>query len=144
MIAACRTRLADKITDLSADRIMGAAEFAEAVERATLPQAAFFAYLIPTGLRGGKPSSMSGMFTQPLSVTLGVVLGFRTHSPDAEAALTEIDARITQTIAAFVGWAPADQPGAFKLNSGRMTGFQKGAVFYQLEFEIDDQLRIIP
>lgn len=144
-IAACKSRLAAKVPEIAVHRIQGAAEFAELVEKGTLPQGSPFAYLLPTGLRSeGRPSAMSGIFAQGIRETLGVVLGFRTHSATAEAALEEIDATIHATLAAFCGWAPDDQPGVFEITSGRLTGFQRGAAFYQLEFAITDQLRITP
>lgn len=144
MIGVCKTRLAERVPDIAAHRIEGAAEFAEVVEKGTLPQGSPFAFLLQTGLRGEKPSAVSGLYTQPIRATMGVVLGFRTHSASAEKALAEIDTTITAVIAAFCGWAPENSPGVFELVSGRLTGFQRGAAFYQLEFAITDQLRITP
>ncbi len=144
MIAAIRTRMAAKIPDL-AGRIDGAAEFAAALERDTLPQADFFAYVIPAGAQGTAPTAMAGLFVQPVRRQIAVLLGFRSHSPTAERALGDIRTRIDQAVAAICGWAPADDiPGVFELQSEALFGFRKGAVFYQLQFAITDRLEVTP
>lgn len=146
MITACKERLVAKVPDLTAHRVSGAAEFNNLMQSGNIPQAPFFAFLIPSGLRGQDPSAMSGSFVQAYRETLGVVLGFRTNSASANEALPEIDAGISSVIYAFCGWAPDinNIPGVFQLVSGRVAGFNKGAVFYQLEFAINRQLRITP
>lgn len=142
MIEAIRTRLIDQVTDLTEDRVEGAIQFAELVEHGTLPSAPFFAYVIPTRMRGLDPSAMSGLFVQPRERRINVTIGYRAHSPQADRAIGAIDARVDQVIKAICGWGLDDAQGVFKLDSGQVVGFQKGAVIYALEFSITDQLRI--
>lgn len=144
MLDAVRQRLIDRVTDLAPERVQGAVQFAELIENGTLPSAPFFAFVIPVGMQGLKPTSMSGIFTQPVTHRINVTLGFRTHSPTSDKAIGDIEARTSDVLDAICGYAPDDASGAFQINSAGLAGFNKGAVFYQLEFAISDQLRITP
>ena len=45
-------------------------------------------------------------------------------------------------IEAVCGWAPDDAIGVFELRSAELVGAKDGALIFQLEFTLNDQLRI--
>ena len=47
-----------------------------------------------------------------------------------------------EVIEAVCGWAPDDAIGVFELRSAELVGAKDGALIFQLEFTLNDQLRI--
>ena len=45
-------------------------------------------------------------------------------------------------IAALAGWGPDSAPGVFELSRGDLVSMKAGALIYQLDFTLNDQLRI--
>lgn len=142
MIEAVKTRLADQVATLK-DRIDGAADFAELMRKNQLPQVTPAAFILPLGLRGARAEASTGAFVQDVTETIGVLLVLRTHSGTGDRALPELDALIASVIAALAGWAPGDETGVFTLTRGQLVNMQAGTIVYQLDFAINDQLRIL-
>lgn len=140
MIAAVVTRLNATVVDLYG-RVEGAAEFTDLMQRNDLPQATPAAFVLPLGLAGQQADAMAGAFTQAITETVGVVLVVRGHDRTGKRALERIDQLIRDVIAALIGWAPANEIGAFKLMRGQLIGLRAGALLYQIDFAISDQLR---
>ena len=144
MIGAVKTRLEAQVPEL-AGKLQGAADWAEAIERTTVPDHPFFGYLVPTGFQGREPSAAVGRFIQSLDVRLSVVLGFRSRSATFERSLTDIDDKLQAVMTALCGWSPeADTPGVFQVESGAALDFRQGAFLFQLNFTVLDQLRVTP
>lgn len=143
MLDQVKVRLAARAPSLRG-RIDGAAEFDRTVTGGGKPSARIAAFLIPTGIQGTAPDASAGAYTQTLRESLAVIVMFRTHSASAEGALNEIRETIFEVIEALCGWAPGDMPGVFQLLRAALLTFKSGTAFYQIDFTINDQLRITP
>lgn len=125
-------------------RIEGAAELTALVTSGALPNVTPCAFVLPLGLRGGAAHAVTGLFRQGVDEVVGVVLIVEAPGSDTGApALPTIDALVNSVIAAMCGWRPDDDAiGVFQLARGALLQASRGAVMYQLDFSIPDQLRI--
>lgn len=135
-------RLVVLVPDLGT-RIEGAAELTALVTSGALPNVTPCAFVLPLGLRGGAASAVTGLFRQSVDEVVGVVLIVEAPGSDTGApALPTIDALVNAVIAALCGWRPDAEIGVFQLARGALLQVSNGAVMYQLDFSIPDQLRI--
>ncbi|ALF02053.1 MULTISPECIES: phage tail terminator protein [Salipiger] len=134
-------RLEAEIAEL-AHRIDGAAEFTRMMETKTLPSGGVRAYVLPTGIRGQRGDAVTGAFTQPITRTIAVVLLTRSVDAAGERALSRLGAFVDEIIATLAGWAPSDEVGVFELRQASIIPTEHGLLGYQIEFSINDQLRI--
>lgn len=141
LVQAVMDRLEEQVPDL-AGRIKGAKDIATLMEKGRLAQQTPAAHVIPLGLRGGRAEAAAGMFTQLFDESVGVVLTIRTSDAAGARKLDDIDGFLREIIQAVAGWAPAEEIGVFALARGQLLGTPPGAVVYQLDFTITDQLRI--
>lgn len=126
-----------------AGRIGTALQLADAMARNALPQITPAAFLLPLGLRGGQVDAAAGMYRQAVDRFLGVVLVVRSAAdPLGSRMVDELDALIDGVIGAIAGWGPDDVPGVYRLARGELASLAGGAATYQLDFSLDDQLRI--
>lgn len=125
-------------------RIETAAELTATVAAGALPNITPHAYVVPLGLRPiGSGEASAGAFTQDVDQVVGVILCVR-YSGDAKGgkALPAIDQLIAATIGCLAGWAPEGAIGVFRLMRGQLVSVNAGMTLYQLDFAIQDQLRI--
>lgn len=127
-----------------AGRVHGAARLATLLSTGGLPQVTPAAFVLPLGIRGGTPDAVTGLYRQGIDRLWGVLLAAR-HAGDATgaAAHADLEPLIEATIAAIAGWGPDDAFGTFRLVKGELASLSAGgALTYQLDFAIEDQLRI--
>ncbi|SMH42497.1 phage tail terminator protein [Mesorhizobium australicum] len=138
------TRIAGEIDALD-DRVQGAAELSELVRRKALPQASPFAFVLPNGLIArNQGDAGAAAFTQMVDEVFAVVLFVRASGDVTGAkALPTIDALIWAVIEAVCGWGPDDAIGVFHMRRGQLLSAEAGAVIYQLDFGLQQQVRII-
>lgn len=142
MIADVITRLEAKVPTL-VNRIDGAAQLADLMRRNALPQQTPAAHVLPGGLLGGQAEASTGVFSQMYKQSVGVLLTVRSNDRTGEKALAGIDTLIFEVIDAIAGWAPADEIGVFELTRGQLVNMSAGTLVYQIDFTINDQLRIL-
>ena len=140
MIDAVITRLKDQVAGLGG-RVEGAAGFTALMQQNALPQSTPAAHVLPLGLQGGAAQSSAGAFTQMFDEALGIVLTVRAHDQTGAKALEKVSQLIREVIAALIGWGPDDEIGVFRLSRGQLVSIRAGALVYQLDFIITDQLR---
>ncbi len=141
---AVRARILARVPAL-AGRLESAAEFAQLVENNRLPQQTPAGFVLPGALVGGIADAAAGMFTQRVAETVIIVLVVR-QARDAlgGAAVAEAAPIVIDVIAAICGWSPDEAPGVFTLGRAELVGSQGDALVYQIDFTLDDQLRITP
>jgi len=126
-------------------RVGSALQLADAMARNALPQFTPAAFLLSLGLRGGPADAVAGMFRQAVDRYLGIVLIVRSAAdPLGQRVVDELGPLIDGTINAIAGWAPDDAVGTYRLVRGELVSLAGGAATYQLDFALDDQLRILP
>lgn len=126
-----------------AGRIGTALQFSEAMRTGALGQVSPSAYLLPLGMRGGAADAAAGMFRQGIDRYLGVVLCVRAIAdPLGSAVADEFVPLIDGVVAAFAGWSPDSAIGVFRLARGELVSAAGGVATYQIDFTLDDQLRI--
>jgi hypothetical protein len=141
MIEAVKDRLKAEVSDLG-NRVEGAAEF-DAVRKRGTPSRTPVAYLLPLGIVARPGDAATGVFTQPYAEALSVILLFSSNDRHGERSLNRMREIIFDVILALVGWAPGDEIGVFQLARGGLIGSGSEASFaYQLDFNIDNQLRV--
>lgn len=126
-------------------RVEEAAELAELLRKKALPQASPFSWVLPLGLRPRNHGDASAAaFTQMVDEIFGVVLFVRASGDiTGGRSLPKIDELVWALIGAICGWGPDDAIGVFHLSRGTLLRADSGAVFYQLDFGIQTQVRII-
>ena len=142
MIEAVTTRLGTQVPDL-ANRIDGAAEFSRLMKSGKLPAGGVRAYVLPLGLRGGAADAATGMFSQIVTRSIGILLLTQSVDGAGERALARLSPLIDEIVHAIAGWAPNDESGVFTLRKADLILSGNGLLSYQIEFAIDDQLRIL-
>lgn len=135
-------RLKAQVPDLE---IQNAGQFARLIESNQLPQFRQGAFVLPGRLSGGQVQTLTGFYAQAVTEGISVVLVVRVASdPTGAKALDEITPLIRSVVNAVCGWGPDDAPGVFALSGGELVGSQQGALIFQLDFSLLDQLRITP
>ena len=126
-------------------RIERAGAFSALIERGAMPQVTPAGYVLPGGLAGGAIASASSLFIQGVRETVLVVLAVRVAG-DATggAAVDEATPLVGAVIEAVAGWGPDDAPGVFALGQAELVGSQAGLMLFQIDFSLEDQLRIVP
>ncbi|MES2754882.1 MAG: hypothetical protein V4659_09480 [Pseudomonadota bacterium] len=128
-----------------AGRVQSAAKLAELQVRNQMPQVTPAAYVIPSGLRGGAADAATGLFRQAIDRMISIILFVRLAGDGMGAAATAaLEPLIDAVIDRIAGWAPDDATGVFRLGRGELIAFAAGMATYQLDFILDDQLRITP
>lgn len=143
MIDALSDRLTARVPDL-AGRIDGAAEFADLMQTKRLPASGVRAYVLPLGLAGLAADAASGIFRQSVRRAIAVVLLTRSVDAAGERALSRLSPLVDEIVGAVAGWAPDDETGVFELSRANIIPTDSGLLGYQVEFTIEDQLRITP
>lgn len=126
-----------------AGRIHEAAKLSELMARNALPQVCPAAFVLPLGLRGGPADAVTGLFRQSVEWLEGVLLVVRAAGDATGAkAAAQLRPLIDAVIAAIAGWGEPDGFGTWVLRKGELVSLSTGTLTYQLDFAIDDQLRI--
>lgn len=137
-----RDRIEAKVPTLQG-RLLNAADYANLVEHNQLPTTTPAGYVLPGGLRGGQADAATGMFRQALAVMVIVILVVRAAGDAlATRAIDQASPLVEETIEAVVGWAPDDAIGVFELAQAELVGAKNGALVFQIDFALNDQLRI--
>ena len=125
-------------------RVHGAAKLGELSERGSLAQFGTAAFVLPTGLRFRTPDVAAGLFRQSLDRMLGIVLVVKNvGDATGEKAMIELDALIDEVIELLAGWGPDDAFSVLVPARGELVSIASGVITYQLDFGIEDQLRIV-
>lgn len=147
MFEAVRARLEDIST--IAGRIQPGASLSELMARNLAPQVCPAAFILPLGVRGGSVEAMAGLFVQDIAETLGIVLFLRAAGDATGGRLADqLTPLRNDVIRAIVGWAPqsdwleGETVGLFRLARGELISLSGGLLTYQIDFALDDQLRI--
>ena len=142
LIAAVRERIESQVADL-AGRVEEVADLAELVRRGALPQRSPAAFVIPLGFNALAADAVTGLFRQSLDDVVGVVLVVEAAGdPKAKRAIDKVDVLKDAVLVAMCGWGPAGAIGEFRAQRGRLVSVAAGTVIYQIDFAIQDQLRI--
>ena len=148
LVADLVTRISTTVPQL-AKRVETAAELSELVRRKALPQASPFAFVLPAGLQPHNSGEAgAGIFVQNVDESFAVVLFVRASGDiTGGRTLPTIDALVWAVIEAVCGWVPPDAEndavGVFHLRRGQLLSAEAGAVIYQLDFGIQQQVRIL-
>lgn len=147
MFEAVKERLTG-IADLGG-RIQPGASLSDLMARNQAPQVCPAAFVLPLGIRGGAVEAMSGLFKQDIAETLGIVLFLRSAGDATGGKMTDALVPLRNAvIRAIVGWAPqsdwlaGETVGEYRLARGELISLSTGLLTYQIDFSLNDQLRI--
>lgn len=140
----------DAITDLvkaipafGGGRVQGALQLAHLQRQNQLPQVTPAAFVIPTGLAGRNVDSVTGLYRQAYVETVAIVIVIRTaDDPRSARALDPLDAICWDVIHALAGVEMGGSLGQLQFRRGFLVSLADGAVTYQLDFDLQDQMRI--
>lgn len=137
--------LAEAAAPELAGRIGYAAEWTRVVEEGQLPQVTPAAFVLPGGITGGGVRAATGLFIQDVSELVSLVLVVRVAG-DATGAAAVDEARpiVAAVIGGVLGKGPDDAPGVWALSRAELVGSQDSALIFQIDFTLQDQLRIAP
>lgn len=134
--------------------VEGALSLSEMLARKTLPQRRLTAFVIPSGLNGRAAQSSENAFLQEVDETIAVVLMLRTaNDATGSRAMPGLDTLVWEVIYRLAGWSPEASPdeetsgnepiGVLELRRGRALNLSAGTVFYQLDFALQQQVRVV-
>lgn len=144
LVAELVARIEERIETL-AGRCHTVADLAELLRRNALPQASPSIFVVPLGLVArGDGEAGTGYFIQSVDETFAVLI-FARSSGDITGgkALMPIDETIDELIGAICGWGPEEAIGVFHLRRGQLHSANAGGVFYQLDFGLQQQVRVL-
>ena len=133
------------------DRVQGALQLTELIRQKALPNYTPAAFVVPNGLVFGEAQYETGYFIQGVDEVISIVLILRSAGDVRGAKVQgELQALIWAVIAALAGWSPesleTDEPvgpvGVLVPKRGSLARLDAGTVFYQLDFSIQQQLRV--
>lgn len=136
-------RIEDQVPAL-AGRFEAAARLAQLVERGQAPERTPAAYALFGELQGGQAAAGPGLYRQDYREVVAVVL-FERAADDRRGgkAGDKLTPLVTDVIEAVCGWGPGGGiGGVFTLAQAGFVGFVGSALVYQIEFALNDQLRI--
>jgi hypothetical protein len=144
LVADLAGRLEERVTEL-AGRVQTAAELSELVRQGAWPQASPAAFVLPLGITPrSSGDAAAGAFTQAVDESFGVLLVLRASGDlTGGRAVAPVDALTWAVISAVCGWAPAGTMGVFRLSRGAIVAASAGRVVYQIDFAIQNQVRIL-
>lgn len=140
MIQVVVDRLKANVPELG-DRVEGALELVKLVQDGRYPHSKG-AMVVPAGLRGGVAEVSTGMFQQNYAEAISVIVVARATDRAGEKALKDLQPLIMQIVETIAGWAPDETVGVFELVDGRLASFVNSQVIYQVNFSINNELRI--
>ncbi len=125
------------------DRVDGAAALAPLIDGNELPATTPIAFVVPLGLDAGRAESSTGTHRQMMHLRWGVLLVID-YAGDATGVETmpEVGEIAKAIREALSGWQPGSD-GVLELKREFLVKLAKGTVFYELDFSVDEQLRII-
>lgn len=139
-------RLKERVPAL-AGRVEGALDFAQLLASGQLPATTPAANVMPFGLQGGRADASAGAFRQEYTDNVAVLLTLRTAGGGAggqiDRARDMLGELVIAVLRAIAGWAPGEEIGVLRLTRGALITARRGVLVYQIDFAIDDQLRII-
>jgi hypothetical protein len=142
MIAPVMARIEAEVPEL-AGRVEGGRAFVELIRARKLPARSIAAYVFPSGLTGARPDAAAGAFAQMLTHRTSVVLFVQSLDRTGSTALDRIDEVLMAVVRALAGWAPGGEVGVYRFERGQLVESGAGRLAYQLDFSIDDQMRIL-
>lgn len=95
------------------------------------------AYVVPTGRRGGKSPTVTGMdqvMTESLIVLIGVPAR---NDKGAGGAVDDLRGMIGEICAALSGWRPEGAIGAMRYTGDRLASVPRGAVWWAVTFTVE-------
>lgn len=139
--------VAERLSSIAglAGRIYGAAKLSQLMASNQLAQVTPAGFVLPLGLVGGRVDAATGMFRQGIERLTGVLLVVRAAGDaTGAAALMTLEPLIDAVIGRMCGWSPDSNAvgGDYRLARGELLGLATGTLTYQLDFAIEDQLRI--
>ncbi len=124
-------------------RVYSATDLAALQKTNTLGSVSPAAYTLPLGVGGGEPDASTGLFRQPVLWLDGVLLVVKVAGDATGAkAQQQMEPLIIDTINAVAGQDVDGMIGTYRLAKGELLGLAAGVLSYQLDFAIEDQLRI--
>lgn len=137
-------RLAERlalVTELKG-RIHTAGKLSALMKTGQLANIGTAAFELPLGVTGGAVDAVTGLYVQRVRWLDGVLLSVPSHDdPTGARAVGLLEPLIDAVIEAIAGWGPVEDFGVYELVKGELASLDAGAVTYQLDFAIEDQLR---
>lgn len=124
-------------------RLGNALQFAALVDRDQAPTTTPAGFVLLGPMIGGAADVATGLFRQAFRETVSIVL-FDRHAGDPTGArvIDHLTPLVRAIVEAIAGWGPDDCPGVFVLDRVEPVGVLQAAMLIQLDFSLDDQLRI--
>jgi hypothetical protein len=139
-------RLGAKVPELSG-RMLPAADLAKLIADGKLPAAPVAGFVVPGGLRPqSKGDAAAGAFTQMIDEVIALVLVVKAAGDVSGAkSMPKLDQLVENCLAALSGWQPSLKgiAGVMRLSRGQFLSMNGGSMFYQLEFSLQRQIRIL-
>ena len=124
-------------------RVHGALQLARLQSQNQLPQATPAAFVIPTGLTGGRVDAITGLYRQTVGEAVAVVVVIRSaDDPRSTRAMDPLSAVCWEVIHALSGIEMGEISGQLQFRRGFLVSLADSAAVYQLDFDLQDQMRI--
>lgn len=144
LVAEIAARLGDKVPTLR-DRIGTAVELAPLMKSGEVPQAAASAFVVPLGFRASEALDATGLHTQSLYHRVAVILVIEyAGSAGGGETIPEVSRLEAEVLHGLAGYEPPSAWGPLVVERGALLGLKGGVAFYQVDFSIQQLLRVDP
>lgn len=124
-------------------RVQGALQLARLQQQNQLPQVTPAAFVIPTGLTGGNVTALTGLYRQTVGESVAVIIVIRSaDDPRSARAMDPLSAVCWDVIHALAGIEMGGVDGQLQFRRGFLVSLADSAAVYQLDFDLQDQMRI--
>lgn len=138
---AIKQRLTTRVPEL---RYIGdALALAALVKSGQLPAQSPSAWIMLASLSARAPAAASGLYIQPVTETLSVVLSVLTHSAAGVGKAATVHDLVRAVVEALAGWGP-DDVAVIELARGEVMSMTGGQLTYRIDFNLSNELRIQP
>jgi hypothetical protein len=142
LVADVIARLKAGVPDLG-NRVEGAGALAALSKSGGVPQAGLVAYVVPTGIAGGKAFPLTGIYRQAIDRLISVLLVINTGHAQGGSLGDRMEALTLAIINALVGWQPEGATGVVTLRRAQLIDATGGVYRHEITFAAEHELRIL-
>lgn len=123
-------------------RVEGALQLANLLRQNALPQVTPAAFVVPVGVDGGRVDAITGLYVQTYTEALAVVVVLRGAEPTGGRLRDQLNALSWSVIELLAGREVGENRGQLVLRRAFLASMTDGAIVYQIEFSLQDQMRL--
>ncbi|WP_339860392.1 phage tail terminator protein [Thalassospira alkalitolerans] len=133
LVEGVRDRLKQTVSEIKT--VEDVASLSDVMSRKIMPTLTPAAWVLDLGATGGRPDETLGHFSQPITTTIGIVIGTKASDRLGSQASRKLSPISHSVITAIAGWTPdINVTDRFRFVRERLIEVNKAAIWRQLDF----------